>query len=119
MTEITARARQMTTAESQQIARRDHEANTALVEAHAQPCGLVAAMRNDFNEASVEFTKQKRMPKHHKSREVSNQHLSQEVHGQNERIEMRINMMTHEYQSAMEMAKTEFDTQNKSQCIAK
>ena len=62
----------MTTAD-QQIALSD-------LEAREQASGLIAAMRNDFNEARVEFTKQKLMPKHYESREVSNQLSSQEVY---------------------------------------
>ena len=87
--EITERA--PSDAERQLIALRDHEANTALVEAREQAFSLVAAMRNDFNEARVELTGRTSWSSTTRAvrREVSNQLLSQEVHGQNGRLEMR------------------------------
>ena len=68
ITAPTERARQMTTAESQQIALRDGEANAALVEARKQASGMVATMRKDFNEARIELIRQNLTLKHYESR---------------------------------------------------
>ena len=72
-------------------------------------------MRDGFNEneARIEFTRQNIMLRHYESREASNQLIHQETHGQNEGLEMRIGMMNHEFQSAMQMAKMEFESEFK------
>ena len=51
-------------AESQQIALRDQEANSALVEPREQASGLVAAMRDDFAGARTGFIRLHLMLKH-------------------------------------------------------
>ena len=109
LTEITDSARQVALTESQQIVLRDQEANAAVAEARVQASGIVAEMREGFNEARIEFNRQNLMLRHYESREASFQLVQQEAHSMNERLEMKIGLMNHEFQSAMQMTKTEFE----------
>ena len=111
LNEITENARMLSTAESQQIALMDREANAAVVEAREQASDIVSNMRRDFNEARIEFGRQNMMLKHFESLDASRQLMCQELHGQNDKLEMRMNIMAHEHRSAMQLEKIEYETE--------
>ena len=109
LAEITDSARQVALNESQQIVLRDQEANAAVAEARVQASGVVAEMREGFNKARIEFNRQNLMPRHYESREASFQLVQQAAQSMNERLEMKIGLMNHEFQSAVQITKTEFE----------
>lgn len=111
--EVTDRARHLSMVESQQIALRDQEANVTIAEAREQASSLVAGMRDGFNEARNEFNHQHLMLKHYEEREATNQLAVQEVRGLNERLEMRVGVMNHEYQSAAQMMRIRFESESR------
>ena len=80
LSEITENARRLSYAENQQIALMDQEANMAVVEAREQTSDVVARMRNEVNEARMEFGRQNLMLKHFESMDASNHLASQELH---------------------------------------
>ena len=79
LAEITDNARQVAMNESQQIVLRDQEANAAVTEARMHASGVMAEMREGFNEARIEFGRQNLMLRHYESCEVSLQLVQQEV----------------------------------------
>lgn len=76
-------------------------------------------MRNNFTEARAEFLRRNFMLRHYENMELPGQIINQEVHGRNEQLEMRINLMAHEHQSALRMKEVERESESRARPMIK